>query len=299
VSERAARLAAAHPTGDDSAVSTPSPNADQVDYWNGPEGRHWADHETRFDAMLDPFVEPVLDAAGIGTGHRVLDVGCGNGALGRAAARRGATVTGVDISAPMLARARARAAAEDLTVDYLEADAQVQPFAGGFDAVVSRFGVMFFADPTAAFANLARALEPGGRLAFACWQGQPANEWVAVPALAMLPIVGAPDMPPADAPGPFAFADGERVAGLLATAGYRDVRCDPCEPSLLLGGGLDLDEAVAWMAEGGMGKRFLAAADAATTDRALAAVREALAPFATPDGVRMGSAAWLVSAVRS
>lgn len=279
--------------------TTPSPNSDQVDYWNGPEGQHWADHEARFDAMLAPFVDPVLDRAGIAPGVRVLDVGCGNGALSRAAASRGASVTGVDISAPMLDRARAHAAAEGVAVEFVEADAQVATFEGRFDAVISRFGVMFFADPVAAFANLAGALEPGGRLAFVCWQGQPLNEWVAVPALAMLPIVGPPEMPPPDAPGPFAFADADRLVGILAAAGYADVACDPVGPPLLMGGGLGVDEAVAFLAEGGMGKRFLAGADAATAERALAAVREALAPFDTPDGVRAGSAAWLVSARRA
>lgn len=271
-------------------------NADQVEYWNGPEGQHWADHEARFDAMLVPFLGPVLGAAGVGAGDRVLDVGCGNGALSRAAAARGATVTGVDISAPMLARARERATAEGLAIDFVEADAQVHAFAEPFDAVVSRFGVMFFADPEAAFANLAAALRPGGRLAFVCWQEQFVNEWVAVPALAMLPIVGAPDMPPPDAPGPFAFADADRVAGILEGAGFSDVAVDSVALPLLLGGGLDLDEAVAWLSEGGMGKRFLAGADPATTDRALHAARGAMEPFVTPEGVRMGSATWLVHA---
>jgi len=279
-------------------VSESSVNAEQVAYWNGPEGRHWADREERFDAMLAPFLAPVLDAAGVGAGDRVLDVGCGNGALSRAAARRSAAVTGVDISAPMLDRARAHAAADGLAIDYLEADAQEHPFAGGFDRLVSRFGVMFFADPEAAFANLARALDPGGRLAFVCWQGQPLNEWVAVPGLAMLPIVGPPDMPPADAPGPFAFGDQARVAGILADAGFTDVACESTTPSILLGGGLGLDDTVAWLGEGGMGKRFLAGADPATTERALGAVREALAPFVTPEGVRMATATWLVTATR-
>ena len=280
-------------------MSESSANAEQVAYWNGPEGRHWADREDRFDAMLAPFLAPVLDAAGVGAGSRVLDVGCGNGALSRAAAVRGAVVTGVDISAPMLERARAHAAADGLAIDFVEADAQVHHFSGGHDALVSRFGVMFFADPAAAFANLATALDPGGRVAFVCWQAQPLNEWVAVPALAMLPIVGPPEMPPPDAPGPFAFADRTRVEGLLAGAGFTDVGCEALTPSILLGGGLSLDDTVAWLAEGGMGKRFLAGADGPTADRALAAVREALGPFVTPDGVRMATAVWLVSATRT
>lgn len=271
-------------------------NADQVEYWNGPEGRHWVSREERFDALLVPFVEPVLDAARVAAGDRVLDVGCGNGALSRAAAARGADVTGVDISGPMLDRARARAAGEGLVVEFVQADAQVRGFDRGYDVVVSRFGVMFFADPVAAFVNLARALVPGGRLAFVCWQAMAANEWVTVPALAMLPIVGPPDVPPADAPGPFAFADPDRVTGILTTAGFADVACTAVGPELALGGRLGLDETVEFLAEGGMGKRFLGDADVATTARALDAARTALAPFATPDGVRLGSAAWLVTA---
>lgn len=271
-------------------------NVEQAEYWNGPEGRHWADHEDRFDEMLVPFVEPVLDAAGVAAGDRVLDVGCGNGALSRAAAARGATVTGVDLSGPMLDRARARAAAEGLAVEYVQADAQAHPFAGGFDVVVSRYGVMFFADPTAAFANLARALEPGGRLAFVCWQDMTANEWVRVPALAMLPIVGPPDVPPPDAPGPFAFADADRVRAILAAAGFSDVTVASLEPPVLLGGRRSLDETLEFVGQGGMGKRFLGDADAATAARALEAVRTVLEPFVTPEGVRLGSAAWLVTA---
>jgi len=248
--------------------------------------------------MLAPFVEPILDAARVGAGDRVLDVGCGNGALSRAAAARGAIVVGVDISGPMLERARAHAAHDGLAIDFVHADAQVHPFSGGFDALVSRFGVMFFADPVAAFANLGRALAPGGRLAFACWQDQSANEWVAVPALAMVPVVGPPDMPPPGAPGPFAFSDADRVAAILGEAGFGDVAIEPIDPPLLLGGHLGLDGAVAWLSEGGMGKRFLGDADSATRERALGAARAALEPHVTPDGVRLGSAAWLVRAVR-
>lgn len=279
-------------------VNDAAANAEQVEYWNGPEGQHWADHEDRFDAMLAPFVGPVLDAAGVAPGARVLDVGCGNGALGRAAAARGAVVTGLDISAPMLERAREHATAGGVAVELVEGDAQVHPFEGGYDAVISRFGVMFFADPLAAFVNLARALEPGGRLAFVCWQAQAHNEWVAVPGLALFPIVGPPDMPPPDAPGPFAFADADRVRDILTGAGFERVACDPLALPVLVGGGRDLDETVAFLGEGGMGKRMLAGADAPTTARALAAVRDALAPFATPEGVRMQTATWLVSAVR-
>ena len=276
-------------------------NDEQFDYWNGPEGQHWADRETTFDAMLAAFVDPLLDAAAIADGDHVLDVGCGNGATSFAAARRtpNGRVVGVDISGPMLTRSRARAADQGIgNVEFVHADAQDHAFTEDFDVIISRFGVMFFADPVAAFANLRGALRPGGRVAFVCWQGLFANEWVAIPAAAIIPIAGPPDAPGPDAPGPFSFGDRDRVSGILTGAGYTDVQIDDVHLPVLLGGGLPLDEAVAFLGEGGMGKRFLGHADAATGERALLAVRDALVPFAGADGVRLDSAVWVVRAQR-
>ena len=279
-------------------------NDEQFEYWNGPEGQHWVDRDTLFDVMLSAFVDPLLDAAAITPDDRVLDVGCGHGATSRAAARRatnGAAV-GLDISEPMLARARERAISEGVgNVEFVHADAQDHDFgddAGSFDVLISRFGVMFFVDPVAAFTNLATALRPGGRVAFLCWQGIVANQWIAVPAAAMAPIVGPPDPPPPDAPGPFSFGDRDRVHGILDAAGFRDIQLDELHVPVLVGGGLPLDDAVAFLGEGGMGKRFLGDADEPTRARALAAVRDALAPFAGADGVRLDSAVWLVRASR-
>jgi len=276
-------------------------NDEQFEYWNGPEGQHWVDHDTLFDNMLGGFVEPLLDAAAITSGDRVLDVGCGHGQTSRAAARRATDgrVVGVDISGPMLERARARAADEGIdNVDFVHADAQDHAFTADADVMISRFGVMFFADPVAAFANLRSALRPGGRVAFLCWQGLFANEWVAVPAAAIIPIAGPPEVPPPGAPGPFSFADGDRVSGILTEAGFTDVQIDDVHLPLLLGGGLPLDDAVVFLAEGGMGKRFLGDADAPTRERAVSAVRDALAPYERADGVRLDSAVWLVRAQR-
>ena len=182
----------------------------------------------------------------------------------------------------------------------MHADAQDRTFtdADAFDVMISRFGIMFFADPVAAFANLRGALRPGGRVAFVCWQGLFANEWVAVPAGAIIPIAGMPDAPPPDAPGPFSFGDRDRVSGILTDAGFSNVTIDDVHRPLLLGGGLLLDDAVAFLGEGGMGKRFLGDADGPTVERALAAVREALVPYASPEGVRLDSAVWLVQAQR-
>jgi SAM-dependent methyltransferase len=278
-------------------------NAEQFEHWNGPEGQHWVNRDTTFDAMLAAFVEPLLDAAAIAPDDRVVDVGCGNGATSLAAARRAAKgrVVGVDISGPMLTRARGRAADEGIRhVEFVNADAQDHPFDGSdpFDVMISRFGIMFFADPVAAFSNLASALRPRGRVAFLCWQGLFANEWVAIPASAIIPIAGAPEAPPPDAPGPFSFADRDRVSGILTDAGFTNVTFDDLHIPLLLGGGLPLDDAVAFLAEGGMGKRFLGDADGPTVERALAAVRDALVPYSSSDGVRLDSAVWLVRAQR-
>jgi len=254
--------------------------------------------------MLDSFVGPLLDGAAIGTDDRVLDVGCGHGATSRAAARRATngSVLGVDISGPMLARARERAASEGIgNVEFVHADAQDHDFAddvGCFDVLISRFGVMFFADPVAAFTNLAGALRAGGRVAFVCWQSLFANQWVAVPAASLVPVVGPSDPPPPGAPGPFAFADRDRVASILYAAGFSDIEVDELHVPVLVGGGLPLDEAVAFLGEGGMGKRLLGDADPPTRSRALAAVRDALEPFTTADGVRLDSASWLVRASR-
>ena len=142
-------------------------NTAQAEAWNGYEGEHWAANDDRYNIVNSGFNGPLLDAAGIGETSRVLDVGCGNGKLTRLAASRArqGQVTGLDLSGPMLARARARAAEEGIgNVTFEQGDAQVYPLPpGGFDVAVSRFGVMFFGDPAAAFANIGRGLRPGGR----------------------------------------------------------------------------------------------------------------------------------------
>lgn len=274
-------------------------NADQFEYWNGPEGEHWVEHEARFDGMLTPFVEPLLDAANLAATDRVLDVGCGNGATTRAAAARAASVVGLDISAPMVERARRRAREVGIdNVEFIHGDAQVHPFRPEFDVVLSRFGVMFFEDPVAAFRNLATAVVPGGRVAFVCWQELIANEWIATLAAALVPITGPPDVPPPGAPGPFSLAAKERVTGILTDAGFRGVTIDGLHVPVLLGGGLGVDDTVEFLASGGMAQRFLGDADAATVRRAKAALREVLAPNVSPAGIELGSAAWLVRAHR-
>jgi SAM-dependent methyltransferase len=277
-------------------------NDEQARHWNSDEASHWVTHQADHDRMLAPFTGMLLDAAMLSPGDRVADVGCGCGATTRAAAQAVAPgpVLGVDLSAPMLAQARADARAAGLANAVFEqADAQVHPFGdGSFDAVISRFGIMFFSDPVAAFANLRRATRPGGRLAFVCWQDFTANQWLLVPGAALAQHVTLPDLAPPGAAGMLAFADPGRVRAVLSGAGWRDIDIAPRHTSMLVGGGGTLDDAVQFLRAGSMGRAVLAGASADTAARALDAVRDALAQHLTGDGVRLDAAVWCVSAIR-
>jgi SAM-dependent methyltransferase len=275
-------------------------NVEEAKYWNTTESRHWVEYQDRHDAVLAPLDAPLLAAAGISAHDRVLDVGCGCGATTRATARAATAgdATGIDLSAAMLERARALAEKEGLgNVGFQQGDAQVHPFDGAaFDVVISRFGVMFFADPTAAFANLARATREHGRLVFVCWQGFPRNDWIFVPAAAALTHVPPPDPGSPDDPGPFSFADPDRVRSNLSAAGWHDVDMQEVNEQLPLGD--DVDEALTFTLGIRLFRRLFTDVDEATVGRAIAAVRDALRAYETPDGVLLGSAAWLVSATR-
>jgi SAM-dependent methyltransferase len=195
----------------------------------------------------------------------------------------------------MLARAAERVRGLP-QVELFEADAQVHDFEPGFDLVFSRFGVMFFQDPVAAFANLRRALSPAGRLAFVCWDEIAKNPWMRIPLMALAAHVPLPEPPPPGAPGPFSFADPERVRGILMEAGYADLELDARAVSLAVGGGADLDGAVDFLLSVGPASRLLAETDALTREAAFAAVRESVRPFVGESGVAMDAAVWIVSA---
>jgi SAM-dependent methyltransferase len=200
----------------------------------------------------------------------------------------------------MLARAQADAEAAGLgNAVFRQGDAQVEPLEpASFDTVISRFGVMFFADPVAAFANIRSAARPGGRLVFACWQPLAANQWMLVPGAALAEHLPPPPAPvPADGPGMFAFADPERLRPILAAAGWRDAEITSEHASILVGGGGSVDDAVEFLRTATQGRTMLAGADAATAERVLASVRAALTPFADADGVHLDAAVWLVQAV--
>ena len=277
-------------------------NTAQAEHWNTGDGvAHWITNQARYDRMHAPFTALILDAAALRPGGNVLDVGCGCGGTTLAAARLVAPgqAVGLDLSGPMLARARAGAAEAGLAnAVFQQGDAQVHQLEPGtFGTVISRFGVMFFADPVAAFANIRSATRPGGRLVFACWQPLAANQWLLVPGAALAEHLPPPDPAPADGPGMFAFADPDRLRPILAAAGWRDIEITSEHASILVGGGGSVDDAIEFLRTATMGRTMLAGADAATADRALASLRAALTPYADADGVHLGAAVWLVRAV--
>ncbi len=278
-----------------------SVNAEQDEYWNETAGPKWVALADLIDEQIAPLGLEAIEAAAVVEGARVLDVGCGCGQTTvQLGARVGPTgrVLGVDLSEPMLEVARTRASERALDqVRFERADAQVRSFAGdGFDRVFSRFGVMFFADPPAAFANLRAALAPQGRLVFLCWQALAKNPWMLRPLMAAAPHVDLPPPPEPGSPGPFAFADPDHVRGILEAAGFGDIELVPLEREIVVGGGRGLEETVDFVLQMGPAGVAMREADKATRDKASASVREALEPFAGPDGVRLDAATWIVSA---
>ena len=278
-------------------------NEDQAAYWNGDEGSHWVTGQSRYEGMLEPFVDVVLDAAELASGDRVLDIGCGSGATTLAAARRVApagTALGVDISAPLLECARRGAESTGVTnASFMLGDAQVAALdPQAHDAALSRFGVMFFEDPVAAFANIRGAVRPGGRLAFVAWRPVSENEWFSLPMRTFAdfaPPGSVPAGPPAG-PGPFAFADEGYVRHVLTDAGWRAIDIATRDVDVLYGGRGTIDDVVHFVETGRAGKLLLSQLDAATRGRALDALRRAFEPYATKDGVGMTAAAWVVTA---
>jgi SAM-dependent methyltransferase len=273
-------------------------NLEQLRAWDGEEGDYWARHADRFDDSVAGYHGPLMAAAGIGPADRVLDVGCGTGQTTRDAARLAPAghALGVDLSGAMLRVARARADAEGVrNASFLQADAQVHPFeAGGFDVVISRTGAMFFGDRAEAFANLARALRPGGRLALVAWQPVPANEWF-VSVMGALAAGRDLPSPPPEAPSPFALSDPARVVPLLEGAGFTTPALTPLSEPMRFGD--TPEEAHAFLA--GLLDWLVRDLDETRRRRALDDLMAVLRAHATPAGVLLGSAMWLVTARRA
>jgi SAM-dependent methyltransferase len=281
-------------------VNEERPDAQWTTRWDGEEGEHWVVEAERYDRMNAAFGDALLDAADLQRGERVMDIGCGNGATTLEAARRvgpSGTVVGLDASGPMLALAKTRSAHLD-NVEFIQADAQSYDFSGGtLDVLVSRFGVMFFVDPYAAFANLARALRSGGRIVFIAWQGLARCEWILVPGAAAAAHVGMPEGIAPNAPGPFGLSDVDRTRAILEGAGFTGVTFEEVVRPMRVGD--DVDDALKFIRSIPLVRDLLSAAPAEKRAAAIDAARAALAPYAGSSGVVMSeNGAWLVSAER-
>jgi SAM-dependent methyltransferase len=278
-------------------LSAVTQNEQMIAFWNGPAGQAWANNADGQDRELHDLGTAALDALAATLGESVLDVGCGPGTTTLLLAERvgpAGRVVGVDVSAPLLALASERATGLD-NVTFVEADAQTTiPPGSPFDAVFSRFGVMFFADPDAAFANLHGATSPNGRLTFVCWQTPGENPWFVTPlmALAGLPDLEVPPPLGPDEPGPFAFADPDRIRRILAAGGWRDVDVRTYRDEIVE----DLDRRVEFSLRQGPAARALMNADDDVRAAAAERVRVALAQSARDGVVHLSRAAWIVTA---
>ncbi|HEY2731967.1 MAG TPA: methyltransferase domain-containing protein [Polyangia bacterium] len=265
-------------------------------------GETWVLLQEQTDAQLDPFGRAAIEKLGLTSGARILDVGCGCGQtlleLAELAGPSG-HVVGVDVSEPMLARARQRVAGHS-GIELCHANAQTHPFAAdGFDALFSRFGVMFFEDARAAFANLRRALRPTGRMAFVCWQAPSDNPWAELPLRAVMKVLGTNELPELirpGCPGPFYFSDPERVRAILSDAGFSSIEIERFATPLNVGGAMTLAEATAYCRQIGPAARAMTDAPATLRPALEAAIASALAPFVSERGVWMKAAAFIVTA---
>jgi SAM-dependent methyltransferase len=276
------------------------PNADQITYWNSRAGETWAAMQKRIDAQINPLGLTAIERLAPADGEKILDIGCGCGTTSFELARHvGASghVTAVDISKPMLDVARRGAKeAQATNITFLEADAQTYPFQpGSFDVLFSRFGVMFFIDPVAAFKNLLAALKPGsGRLAFVCWRKLPENSWMETPLKAAMRHLPPQAPPDPLAPGPFAFADAGRVRRILTEAGLADVAVTPHDQKIELG---TLEQAVEHCTRVGPLARLFSENPGAV-DPVKETLRDTLHEFEINGRVQMDSSVWIATARR-
>ena len=272
-------------------------NADQRTYWNEVAGPKWAANQVRLDRFLEPFSVVLNEAAAARDGECVLDVGCGCGDVAlRLAGEIGAAgrVLGIDLSEPMLAQARARTAKAGLAgrLDWVAADAMTHPFQPAFDVLVSRFGLMFFDDPTRAFANLRQALKPGGRFAFVAWRGRAEVEWMQAPLQWLAPVLPMPDNMDG-AIGPCAFADAEATCAMLVKAGFAAAEHRAIDRSLFIGS--NVDDAWSMLSQTGPAAAAMREMPSDVQPEAETLMRAELSKRIDGDRIELGGACWLYS----
>jgi SAM-dependent methyltransferase len=274
------------------------PNTQQAALWNDVSGKAWVEMQPILDEILGPFERLVVDAGYPGEGGNVLDIGCGAGATTLAMARRvgnDGRCVGLDISQPLVALATERTRVEEVANASFEVgDAQAYALESGhFDAIVSRFGVMFFDDPVAAFANIRQAARRGGKLAFVCWRSPVENDFMTTAARAAAPFLPPAPAPDPDAPGQFAFADGAKVKRILEASGWSSIEVEQADILCQIAEG-DLMTFVTRLGPVGAALREV---DRATAEKITAVLPAAFAPFVEDGKARFIAACWLVTAL--
>jgi SAM-dependent methyltransferase len=277
-------------------VSFVAVNAEQAEAWNGASGRHFIEQRERHERMRGLLTARLLAGAQIEDGENVLDIGCGCGDATILAARatRSGHALGADLSQIQVTEARRLAASAGVTNARFEvADAQVHPFqAGNFDLVLSNFGVMFFDDPAAAFGNLRKALRRGGRLAFLCWRTRDENPFFTIGFAEAAAVLSLRELP--GPPAAFSLADTGRVGALLSGAGFGGIEFAKVDEPMLIG--RDVDDVLEYERASPSATELLTGLSAAQAAELAGQLREWLAAYASPGGVAMPGAAWLVTA---
>ena len=278
----------------------PGDNSEQIAEWNGALGERWVAMRQEIDRFVVPFGNAALKAAAPQLGERVIDVGCGCGdtsiELARMVGTSGA-VLGIDVSHPMLAVARSRGAlANGAHLAFREGDASEAELPANTDLLFSRFGVMFFSQPSPAFSHMRKSLRAGGRCVFVCWRAPRDNPWAMTPlsaARAAMGVTPAPADP--NAPGPFAFADEERLRAILSGAGFGEIDVQRFDAAISLGA--TPRSAADSVVQIGPVSRLVREVGAEHLPIIVDAVERALAPLAAPDGhVSLDGSTWIVSA---
>lgn len=268
-----------------------------IDDWKGSVGHFWAENVAQTDELLRPFGAAGVESLGDVTGLRGLDIGCGAGATAQELTRRGASMTGVDISPQLLAVAKDRD--PEGRIHFVQADLSTWTFSDQFDFAFSRFGTMFFNDPVAGMANIRAALTPGAPFVAVSWAERAANEWVTLPMRILKDLLDGPPppLPPLHSPGPFGWSDADYATSILRDAGWRDVMATAFAHEATLGlPGSGVAGAVENLTRIGPAASLLKGKDGATIARIKETLGTALAPHERGGNVRLQGKAWIFSA---